>query len=146
MGKLIKKNLLKACQTTLKEYEEDRHKMQLETCSLCLFAGTSKFIISRLTRQTANGLSTEELLCIHCPMIAFGVRGCFGRLCEPFNSKDPKIVALYKDILKQRVVAFYKEVVKWIKNTSAKDLNNPNIYKELIKIDEKIDKLYSLLL
>lgn len=120
--KLVKAELLSACETTLKEYEENRHQTNPASCPLCLLY--------------YNGSKKEP--CEVCPMNVFGDGlGCLHRQCRPINCKpEGNVFSETYPISLQRVTEFYQEVCNELRTLKA--FNRTIIRANLARIDKEV--------
>lgn len=142
MKKLIydKKELLKALKTILKEYENKEHTLDKTKCSLCN-------IYLR---------GADQCDCDLCPMHVFPrdrkiFYPCTNRKCTPINSGTlgvlihlTEIDTKRFEIKLQRVIAFYKAIIKKVSKITEKELNADGAFAFLVDIDNNVSKKYPL--
>ena len=123
--KIKKGELIKAMQAVLVEYENNTHKCDL-TCPLCRLY----FHLNR------------EISCKECLMFVFHPHAslsCLYRKCEPISSNEKNNINKL-----EAVKEFYKKAITKVKSMSYIEMNKPNAFKFLIKIDKEVAEITGL--
>jgi len=120
--KIVKKNLLAAIKEIREEYANETHTTKFNTCGLCKLYYSYK---------------QRGLICPKCPMSIFHISnlGCLDRKIPASGSHH---LAYYHPERKASLVEFYDKFIRKVSRTSEADLNLPNAFDFLIKIDKAV--------
>jgi len=133
-----KTGLLKAMERILKEYKKNDHIANVADCSLCMLYNRDN------EDSISNSLKGHE--CRLCPMYIF-YRGndnwypCMKRRCTPIDCDG----SMTEDLNELKaVIRFYEEAIEIVKGMTVEQLNEPQAFVFLIKIDKLCAKEFCL--